>query len=473
MDSIAPVLVFTEVPDAIIEVPDAIVAFTATDSGTGVASIECQFDGQDFEECTSPFEAADMSEGPHSFSVRATDRLGNVSETISTGWEVNLTLPTVVFTAVPPLETPMLEAEFQFEAESSIGIDRIECDVDGAGFSLCTSPAIVEGLNVGAYTFSARAYDRLGRPSDTISYTWTVIKLPDVIEEEFVSEGGSKKLDVLLVMDNSMSMYQERVERRVRKNYRGFLSELKGLDWQFSMITTDARGDKPKESGRRVPFKLDGSLVLSPKSDNPERNLIETLINFKGGSNREEAIWSTSKAIALAENQEFFRADANLAVIIITDEDEKSTGKSSKPQNQPETLLQQISDKWGSSKSVQFHGVIWNAAEKGCETAYRRGRVYERLINATNGKVHSICQPTYSKGLKGFADLAKGGDIIWDLQCEPVGGAFDVSYSPDPASRPSVSLNGSRLTFSPGPPQGTTVRLKYSCAKSLNQLVRN
>ena len=471
IDSTAPVLVFTEVPDPVIDVPDALVKFMVTENGSGIASIECQFDGQDFEECQSPYEAADMSEGPHSFTVRATDRLGNVSDAISTGWEVNLTVPVVVFTQVPDLETPMTEAEFKFEADSNLGIDRIECSIDGSAFSVCVSPAVVENLSVGSHQFSVIAYDTLNRPSETITHTWAVVKLPDVIEEEFVSEGGSRKLDLLFVVDNSGSMYKELTSREVRRNFKGILDELKGLDWRVGLTTTDGRGRRPGEEGRLVPFYRLRKTVMTPETKKPESRLIDTITRLRDGANYEEGISVLQQSVDRHTDGTFLRDDAVFMAIIVSDEDEASSGNSSKPKNQPEVLLQKVQDRWGEDKIFQAHGVIWRAEDRGCRNAQKKGRVYSRLISMTNGKSHSICRSRYANGLKGYADLAKAGDIVRELKCSPIDGNIEVSYNPEPSKRPKLTLAGSSLRFSPAPPNGTLVKLKYSCATSLKEIV--
>jgi hypothetical protein len=57
------------------------------------------------------------------------------------------------------------------EAEASATVD---CALDGAAFTSCSSPVDYAGLSAGSHTFQARATDAVGNVSASTSYTWTV-----------------------------------------------------------------------------------------------------------------------------------------------------------------------------------------------------------------------------------------------------------------------------------------------------------
>jgi hypothetical protein len=52
--------------------------FSGTDIGTGVAGFECDLDGGGFSACASPQIYYGLTQGSHTFRVRAVDRSGNV-----------------------------------------------------------------------------------------------------------------------------------------------------------------------------------------------------------------------------------------------------------------------------------------------------------------------------------------------------------------------------------------------------------
>lgn len=72
--------------------------FTGTDDvgGSGIASFECQIDGGGFSACTSPATFGPLTDGSHTFDVRAIDNAGNVDPTPATyTWIIDLAGPSV------------------------------------------------------------------------------------------------------------------------------------------------------------------------------------------------------------------------------------------------------------------------------------------------------------------------------------------------------------------------------------------
>lgn len=71
--------------------------FDATDASpsSGIAGFECKLDDNAYASCTSPQSYGSLADGPHSFSVRATDEAGNVDGTPATfTWLVDTVAPT-------------------------------------------------------------------------------------------------------------------------------------------------------------------------------------------------------------------------------------------------------------------------------------------------------------------------------------------------------------------------------------------
>ena len=123
------------------------------------ASFECQLDGGDFDGCNSPYTPAALDEGPHTFAVRATDLAGNVDSTPATvSITVDLTAPVTTISAPAAGSTTRdTTPDFAFSsAESGV---KFECQIDGGGFAICTSPHTPAALGDGPHTFTVRASD--------------------------------------------------------------------------------------------------------------------------------------------------------------------------------------------------------------------------------------------------------------------------------------------------------------------------
>lgn len=136
----------------------------------GPATTTCRVDSGSFTACTLPFTPAALADGPHTIQIRATDTAGNQA-TDSATFTVDTQAPTVTLTPVP---TPTNDATPTVTWTQLADATVIECQLDGGGFSACTSPfTITPALSEASHTFSVRATDA-ALNSDTKSTTFTV-----------------------------------------------------------------------------------------------------------------------------------------------------------------------------------------------------------------------------------------------------------------------------------------------------------
>ncbi|MCC6327391.1 MAG: PxKF domain-containing protein [Acidobacteria bacterium] len=179
-DTTAPDTTITANPTDPSANANASFSFTGTDEpgGSGVASFECSIDGGAFAACTSPQNYAGLSDGPHTFQVRAVDAAGNTDPTpASYTWTVDTTPPDTTITANPPANSNSASAAFQFTSNETGA--SFQCSLDGGAFAACTSPQNYAGLSDGPHTFQVRAVDAAGNTDPTpASYTWTVDTAP-------------------------------------------------------------------------------------------------------------------------------------------------------------------------------------------------------------------------------------------------------------------------------------------------------
>ena len=152
-------------------------AFTGSDGGSGVARFQCSLDGADFSACSSPASYGGLSEGGHTFAVRAIDVAGNVDPLPdSWSWTVDATAPDTSINGGQPTLSTSRTAQFGFSGtDSGSGVAGFECNLDSAGFSACSSGITYTGLADATHTFAVRTVDAAGnRDASPASDTWEI-----------------------------------------------------------------------------------------------------------------------------------------------------------------------------------------------------------------------------------------------------------------------------------------------------------
>jgi uncharacterized cupredoxin-like copper-binding protein len=162
-------------------VGSATVTVTATDDGSGVASVEYEVDDTGFQPYTGPVTVSEP--GDHAVQYRATDAAGNVSETGSVPFRVvegggeDTTPPTVTAEVTGTQDgdgnyvdsaTVTLSA-----TDDASGVASVEYSLDGAAFAPYTEPVVVN--TPGAHMLHYRATDAAGNVSPEGMAGFTVV----------------------------------------------------------------------------------------------------------------------------------------------------------------------------------------------------------------------------------------------------------------------------------------------------------
>jgi hypothetical protein len=166
-----PVPAITSAPPGVTDATSATFAFT---DGDASATFRCRLDSESFAPCTSPITYEHLSEGTHTFAVKAVDLAGNESDLSSYTWTIDLTNPVVTIdpASEPPDPTNRTSASFVFTSNKAGS--TFECRLDGSSFSPCSNPAPYTGLADRRHTFGVRATDSLGHVGLASTYDWTV-----------------------------------------------------------------------------------------------------------------------------------------------------------------------------------------------------------------------------------------------------------------------------------------------------------
>lgn len=171
VDSTAPDTNLTSTPSDPSNDNTPTFSFTSPDA---TATFQCRMDGGAYAACTSPAAFGPLTEGPHTFDVYAIDTVGNTDATPATyTWAIDLTSPDTSIDSTPA--NPSNDANPAFTFSSADATATFECQIDGGGFSACTSGSSFGPLGDGSHTFEVRAVDPAGNQDATpASYTWTV-----------------------------------------------------------------------------------------------------------------------------------------------------------------------------------------------------------------------------------------------------------------------------------------------------------
>jgi len=158
-------------PSGSVNSTSASFSFTATVTGSTFA---CSLDGSAFSACTSPKAYSGLTNGSHTFQVRATNPSGFTDPTpASRTWTMDTVAPDTTITVGPSGSVNSTSASFSFT--STEAGSTFACSIDGGAFSSCTSPKAYSGLTGGSHTFQVRATDAVGNTDTTpASRTWTV-----------------------------------------------------------------------------------------------------------------------------------------------------------------------------------------------------------------------------------------------------------------------------------------------------------
>jgi hypothetical protein len=158
----APVEDFTALPNTTITAkPPALsnlstVSFTF--SGTTGSTFECSLDGSPFASCTSG-QSWSVSEGTHTFLVRAVNVVGPDDTPAGYTFTVDRTPPRTMITEAPPPFMSTRSGSVSFTATEPA---TFRCSLDDQPSVACTSPFAWSGLADGAHVVAVRAIDLAG-----------------------------------------------------------------------------------------------------------------------------------------------------------------------------------------------------------------------------------------------------------------------------------------------------------------------
>jgi hypothetical protein len=222
-------------------------------------------------------------------------------------------------------------------------------------------------------------------------------------DDVFVQEVEVPRSDVLFVVDDSASMSEE--QERLAVNFSTFLDVMAdaAADWQLGVTTTDIASD--------AAGLLRGG-IFSPETPDLVAAVGSAVAVGTAGS-RDEAGLQAAALATDGRNAGFVRSNADLHVVVFSDEDDASPGEV------PDFVAAYRAS--SGTGIAQVHGVVGDLPA-GCASgasAAGPGARYVEAIALTSGWRDSICADDYSGLLLRVGLSAAGLPDTFELQAVP------------------------------------------------------
>lgn len=179
VDTTPPSTTIDSGPTGLTNDPTPTFGFSASEGGS---SFQCRVDSDPFASCTSPSTTSALSDGPHTFEVRATDQAANTDQTpASRSFTVDTQAPNTTITGKPQskLKTTKGSAKVKVSFTSEPGA-TFECKLDKAEYQPCRSPYSVRAKSKGGggkkHTISIQATDQAGNGGSPATVKFKVIR---------------------------------------------------------------------------------------------------------------------------------------------------------------------------------------------------------------------------------------------------------------------------------------------------------
>jgi hypothetical protein len=227
--------------------------------------------------------------------------------------------------------------------------------------------------------------------------------LSAVTKEDRIVQVTVPSVDVLWVIDNSCSMTEE--QQALSDNFGKFVQYFvgSGLDYHIGVVSTDWDNESGDHRGKLQ--VSGGKKWIDDTTADPEGIFKDMAVLGTWGSAYEKGRAQAYGAIELlgdSFNSGFYREDAFLAIVSISDEDDYSG-------NTPVGLNEFIS--WldnlkPAEDMVSFSSIV--GPEGGCSTAIETGDEYLAVTRAIGGIEWSICDPNWDQVLEELGMQAAG-----------------------------------------------------------------
>lgn len=322
---------------------------------------------------------------------------------------------------------------------------------------------------------------------------------------------GAGKVDILFVDDNSASMSFE--QKIMSSSFGGFVEQLdrKGIDYRIAVTTTDLNSVRANKLIKIADNKyfitnsdanrvgLFNQAIVRTETVECESFILGIINSFGAGwrssslyqdqyfkkcaSPDERGIYTPS--LVLSENASgFVRSDANLNIIVISDEDVRSGTEPLEDPDKYQTFISNMSSQY-SSKYWEFNSII--VKDNACLNAQSRqildqqgqsavgasiGFQYSNLSNSPaldidgnprpRGRTFDICQNSFTPHFNTIATQILDSARLLPLNCKPEEAPIVTSADGRSINIPYTWDGDRKIVFNRGS-EGIAVNVKYRC----------
>ena len=334
------------------------------------------------------------------------------------------------------------------------------------------------------------------------------------------------KVDIVFVVDNSSSMYEEHLN--IESQVPQFMDDIEDYDYRVAILLPDissspCNSNREYQDGAFVEFN-DGSIFLHNEGESrADRNrrhrdnkelFADAVVreetrhcSFEGELDRdgcpenpgdcptdERAICALNMALDRNRERDFFREDddVHLMVVIISDEDERSSeeyisrqlrsrnGKdySFEPCDFPETFYINVYNKIGPTKEYSIHSIIIPPGDSRCLNSQKSeygggsyGETYKEFARPSaqmrarhpglhRGSVISICDRSYVSQLGNLSEYLRSTRSV-TLSCDSASvvsvkdGSEDIRYR----------VEGRKVIIEENIPIDSELKVRYECPR--------
>ncbi len=290
---------------------------------------------------------------------------------------------------------------------------------------------------------------------------------PLATTENFDQRARKGAVDILIVIDNSVSMTEEQQNMSTKMNE--LLASLTQTDWQIGIVTTSPLivGNEPQ-----------CSMTLVKSSDpDPTKAFADAILAGTSGNRTEYGILQAVVGLKCSSGP-WLRPNATLAVLIVSDEDNCSDGNGCAGQagDQESYLIDYVERDLGRvvGKNAGFYGIFSPPAQP-CRTSVNAGNQYQRLVDYKNNGLSNygnICDSSYKATLNRISDnIATLLTAEFTLNENPLPGTLNLMLIDSSGQEQEVpagtfTVNGRSIQFFSGfePPNGARLEARYLIA---------